>query len=312
MQIFCLSESKDIGLQVAEKSGIQLSPLEERSFEDREFKVRPLEEVRGKDIYIIQSLYGDSKLTPQDKFCRFMFLVGAVKDAGAGRVTGVVPYLCYARKDRRTNPWDPLTLRYIATMIEALGLDCIMCLEVHNLQAFENAFRIPTVHLQAAPLFVDWLKTKLTAKQLAVVSPDIGGVKRAEQLKEILEKQLQVPISFAILEKYRSMGKVTGSMFIGDVTDKMVLIYDDILSSGSTLVRAAKACYEHQAAEVHVASAHGLFAGEAWHNLADANIKSVAVTDSIIPMTLPIPSVQFHQLSIAPLLSQGILAHHKN
>ena len=128
-----------------------------------------------------------------DKLCRLLFFIGALKDAGAARVTAVTPYLCYARKDRRTKPNDPVTTRYIAGMFESVGTDCVVTLEVHNPVAFENAFRCRTVALTGTPLFVDYVKTRSPTTSCAVISPDAGGMKRAELLREALEAALRPP-----------------------------------------------------------------------------------------------------------------------
>jgi ribose-phosphate pyrophosphokinase len=127
-----------------------------------------------------RSLYGDREASPNDKLCRLLFFAAAVRDAGAGRVTAVIPYLAYARKDRRSQLRDPITTRYVAQLIEAVGVDRVVVVDVHNLAAFENAFRCPSVHLEARPLFVAHLLSLLREQAAVIVSPDAGGAKRAE------------------------------------------------------------------------------------------------------------------------------------
>ena len=158
--------------------GEPLAAHEEREFEDGEHKARPLSVVCGADV-LLQSLHGGPEQSANDKLCRLLFFIGALKDAGARRVTALVPYLCYARKDRRTKPNDPVTTRYVASLFEAVGTGAVVTLDVHNPAAFENAFRCPTVALTAAPLFVDYVKT-LADESMCVVSPDPGGTKRAD------------------------------------------------------------------------------------------------------------------------------------
>src|SRR5271166_4547384 len=179
LQLFALQATAELGEAVARALGQPLAKHEERQFEDGEHKTRPLEAVGGADVYVVQSLHSGPSETVNDKLCRLLFFIGALKDAGAARVTAVVPYLCYARKDRRTKPNDPVTIRYIAAMFEAVGTDCIVTLEVHNPVAFENAFRCRTVTLTGAPLFVDYARS-VADEKFAVVSPDPGGAKRAE------------------------------------------------------------------------------------------------------------------------------------
>ena len=189
---------------------------------------------------MVQSLHGGPAESASDKLVRLLFFIGALKDAGAARVTAVTPYLAYARKDRRTKPHDPVTTRYVAQMFEAVGTDAVVALDVHNPAAFENAFRIRTVALTAAPLFVDYAKKLAGAgEKLCVVSPDLGGGKRAELLRAALEAAIGKPVGKGFAEKHRSGGVVSGDMFVGEVAGATVLLVDDLISTGGTLLRAA-------------------------------------------------------------------------
>jgi ribose-phosphate pyrophosphokinase len=174
MVLFALNSSRDFGEQVSARLGIPLSRHEEREFEDGEHKARSLENVRGKDVFVIQSLHGDSTQSVNDKFCRLLFFIGSLRDASAGRVTAVVPYLCYARKDRKTKSRDPVTTRYVAALFEAVGVDAAVTLDVHNLAAWQNAWRTPTDHLEARKLFVDYFVPLVGGHDVVVVSPDAG------------------------------------------------------------------------------------------------------------------------------------------
>src|SRR5512137_964379 len=156
LMLFSMAASAELGVAIAATLRQPLAAHEEREFDDGEHKARPLDSVSGTDVYVVQSLHGGPDQSANDKLCRLLFFVGALKDAGAARVTVVTPYLCYARKDRRTKPNDPVTTRYVAAMFEAVGIDAIVTLDVHNPVAFENAFRCRTVTLTAAPLFVDY------------------------------------------------------------------------------------------------------------------------------------------------------------
>ena len=195
-RLFALQATADLGKAVAQALGCNLAVHEERGFEDGEHKVRPLDPVNGANVYVIQSLHSGPSETANDKLCRLLFFIGALKDAGAARVTAVVPYLCYARKDRRTKPNDPVTTRYIAGMFESVGTDCIVTLEVHNPVAFENAFRCRTVSLTTTLVFVDYVRA-LQDERFSVVSPDPGGAKRAELFREALEAALRRPVGKA-------------------------------------------------------------------------------------------------------------------
>src|SRR5215467_12597602 len=159
LRLFALAATAELGNAIAEALGQPLAAHEERDFEDGEHKGRPLENVRDADVFVVQSLHGGPTESANDKLCRLLFFIGALRDAGAARVTAVTPYLCYARKDRRTKPGDPVTTRYVASLFEAVGTDAMVTLEVHNPAAFENAFRRPTVTLTAALLFVSYGRT---------------------------------------------------------------------------------------------------------------------------------------------------------
>ena len=138
LALFSLRFDQTLGERVAGKLGIRLGAHEEREFEWGQHKSRPLESVRGKDVYVVQSLHGDAVHNVNDKLCRLLFFLGALRDADARRVTAVVPFLCYARKDRQTKPRDPVTTRYVAALFEAVGVDRVVTLEVHNLAAFQK------------------------------------------------------------------------------------------------------------------------------------------------------------------------------
>src|SRR5918994_7708508 len=153
LSLFALDGSRDFGERIAGHLGIALDDHEERAFEDGEHKARPLVGVRGRDVFVVHSLYGDPDQSPNDKLCKLLFFIGALRDASAARVTAVIPYLAYARKDRKTQTRDPVTTRYVAMLLEAVGVDRILAIDVHNLAAFQNAFRCPADHLEARPLF---------------------------------------------------------------------------------------------------------------------------------------------------------------
>jgi ribose-phosphate pyrophosphokinase len=313
LRLFALHGTELLGEKVAHVLGCSLGALEERSFEDGEHKVRPLDAVAGCDVYVLHGLHGGPDESPNDKLCRLLFFVGALKDAGAARVTAVTPYLCYARKDRRTKANDPVTVRYLATMFEAVGVDAVVTLEVHNEAAFENAFRCPTVALSTAPLLIGRIKAIAADRPIAVVSPDLGGGKRADLLREVLGKALGRPIGKAFVEKHRSSGVVSGDLFAGDVANSLCVVVDDLISSGGTLVRAAKAARAHGAEEVIACVAHGLFMKGAETGLADPVINHIIATDSVPPFRLPPGPVRdkLEIVSAAPLLAETIRRLHQ-
>jgi ribose-phosphate pyrophosphokinase len=285
LRLFALEATKELGAAVAHAMGRPLATHEERTFEDGEHKARPIENVAGADCYVIQSLHGGPAESANDKLCRLLFFVGALKDAGAARVTAVAPYLCYARKDVRTKPFDPVTVRYVAALFEAVGTDALVTLEVHNPAAFENAFRGRSVNLTPVPLYLD-LDLRLASEPLCVLSPDPGGAKRAELFREALARQLSRPVGKAFADKHRSAGVVTGELLVGDVAGATVLLIDDLISTGGTMGRAAKAAMGSGARRVIALAAHGLFMPGAADALGNAAIERIIVTDSVPPFRL--------------------------
>jgi ribose-phosphate pyrophosphokinase len=311
--LFALEASREFGARVALALGVPLAAHEERSFEDGEHKSRPLVNVRGRDVFVVHSLYGDAEQSANDKLCRLLFFVGALKDAGSGRVTALVPYLCYARKDRKTKPRDPVTTRYVAALFEAVGTDRIVTLDVHNLAAYQNAFRCGTDHLEARRLFVEYLGPKLGASDVTVVSPDAGGLKRADAFREALGQALGRELPLAIMEKYRSAGVVSGATLVGDVAGRVAILVDDLVSTGTTLVRAAAACQERGAVRVIAAATHGVFTGEANAHLASPALSELVVTDTIPPFRLTDPVVRkkLVTLECAPLFAEAARRIHE-
>ena len=258
--LFAIGSTRPFAARVAAALATELSPIEERSFEDGEQKIRPLVNVRNRDVYVLHSLNGEEGQTANDKLCRMLFFIGALRDAAAARVTAVAPYLCYARKDRQTKPRDPVTTRYVAELFEAVGTDRMITMEVHNLAAFQNAFRCDTDHLDANLVLADHFAGQVGDAPVAVVSPDPGGIKRADLFRQVLESRLGRPVSPGLMEKHRSMGEVTGELFAGDVKGRQVIVIDDLISTGGTMVRAASACRAHGATRVHAAATHGVLA----------------------------------------------------
>ena len=284
--VFALNATKDFGERICEHLKINLSQHEEREFEDGEHKSRPLVSVRDKDVFVIQSLYGDQQQSVNDKLCRILFFLGALRDASAERVTAVIPYLCYARKDRKSKSRDPVTTRYVAALFEAVRTDCTVTLDVHNLAAYQNAWRIRVEHLEAKKLFVDYFVPLIQDQEVVVVSPDVGGVKRAEAFREALSRALDRQVYSAFLEKYRSAGVVSGEAVIGDVAGKVAIVIDDLISSGTTLVRAAEACRTRGATTVYGAASHGVFGSKAGEILSHPALERIVITNTIPPFRL--------------------------
>lgn len=310
--LFALNASGDFGARVAAKLERPLGRHEEREFEDGEHKARPLISVRGADVFVIHSLYGQPGQSANDKLCRLAFFIGAVRDAACASVTAVVPYLCYARKDRKTKSRDPVTTRYVAQVLEAVGADRVITLDVHNLAAFQNAFRCRTEHLEAAGLFVEHLAPELGSEPVVVLSPDLGGVKRADSFREHLQTALDRSVDSAFMEKKRSEGQVSGEAFVGEVVGKTVLVVDDMIAGGTTIRRAVEACAARKAKRVIALATHGLFMPGSEALFQQPLLERIVVTDSVPPFRLE-PEVVGDRLVVldtAPLFAEALSRIH--
>lgn len=286
LALFALAGTEDYGRRLAARLDLPLSPLEERGFEDGEHKLRPLVPVEGDDVWVVHALHGEDTASVNDKLCRLLFFVGTLRDHGAARVTAVTPYLCYARKDRRTQPQDPVTSRYVAALFEAVGTSRVVAIEVHNTAAFDNGFRCPTRHIETAELFAEHFAPLARAEDIVAVSPDAGGVKRVEQFRRALERKSGKALDNAFVEKYRSGGIVTGGTLVGDVAGRTAVILDDLISTGNTLLRAARACRAAGASRVFAAATHGLFTGGAAELFTGGDLDGIVIAD-----TVPIPAM---------------------
>jgi ribose-phosphate pyrophosphokinase len=311
--LFALHRTEAFGARVANQLGLTLAAHEERDFEDGEHKARPLQNVRGRSCFVLHSLYGEPTQSGNDKLNRLLFFIATLKDASAARVTAVVPYLAYARKDRKTKPRDPVTTRYVARMFEAAGTDALLALEVHNPAAFQNAFRCPTDHLDSAGLMATHLSTLLGSAAVAVVSPDAGGVKRAALFRQHLAEALGRPVTMGFVEKFRSTGVLSGELLVGEVAGRHVLLFDDLIASGQTLLRAASACRAQGALAVWAAAAHGLFMADASQALGSGIIERVFVTDSVgSPQIAGSPlQARLNVVDSAPLFAEAIRRSHQ-
>lgn len=282
MKLFGLGQTAAFAERLARHLGTAVAPHEERAFEDGEFKIRPLESVRGEDIVACQSLAADRRMGSADKLLRLLVFCGAARDAGANHVTALVPYLAYWRKDRRTQPRDPVTTSYVARLVEAVGVDAVVTIDAHNVATFENAFRCRKEHLEAAPKFADHFAQRLEGEsRVVVLSPDVGGAQRAHVFARLLVQRGAQGVELAFMEKQRSGGRVSGGLFAGDVADAVVVIYDDMISTGGTVARAVHAAAARGARAVHCAATHGLLSGDAVATLNAVPLASLAVTDTV-------------------------------
>ena len=316
MMLLSLDGPTPLAQGVAERLGEPLAPVEHRPFHDGEHKWRPLEDPRGCDVFVMTSLHGDDESSPQDKLVRLLFMLGTLRDHGAGRVTAVLPYLAYARKDLRTQPFDPLATQALARWLEASGVQRLIVLEPHQPGALQNALRRPLQVVDAWPAF-EAVADDLAAggQPIVVASPDTGGVKRALRWRDALQARWQRPLGFALVDKRRSGGLVSpGEWVAGDVQGATVFLFDDMVSTGATLAHAAAALHRSGAERIVGFAAHGLFVGDADAVLAGSHLERLVVTDSVPPFRMP-PSAAFASrlqvVSASALLGRAVAEVHE-
>ena len=306
---FALREIRDLASSVCRAAGMSLAPLEEQEFEGGEFKLRPLESVRDRTAFVLQCLAGTAAAPVAERMLKLLLLLHGLRDAGAGRRIALLPYLTFTRQDRRTQLRDPINTRYIAQLLESAGVDRIVTLDVHNTAALDNSFRIPVDHLSAAPMMVHHFSTRLPAGKPTVVSPDVGGIKRAQIFRELLVSRIEQEVDLAFFEKRRAASAPSAHTLVGEVKDRTVILVDDLCATGNTLMRAAEVCKRAGAAAVYVAVTHTPLSSGLAAVLADININGVVTTDSVGfhcgPSALA-AAEKLTVLSIAPLFGHAV------
>jgi len=267
-----------------------------KRFADMEVFVEIQENVRGQDMFVLQS----TSFPANDNMMELLILIDALKRSSAKRITAVIPYYGYARQDRKPGPRTPISAKLVANLIERAGADRVLTLDLHAGQ-IQGFFDIPTDNLFAAPVMVRDIQDRMSTSNLIVVSPDVGGVVRARALA----KRIGVPI--AICDKRREKpGESEVMNVIGDVRGKACVLIDDIVDSGGTLCNAAEALLKNGATEVSAYITHGVLSGGAVSRIQNSSLKSLVITDSIQPTAAVTTAKNIRVLSIAPLLGEAI------
>ncbi len=267
-----------------------------RRFADMEIFVEVEENVRGEDVFVIQS----TSAPANDHLMELLILIDALKRASARRITAVIPYFGYARQDRKPGPRTPISAKLVANMIVRAGADRVLTLDLHAGQ-IQGFFDIPTDNLFAAPVMVQDIKEAMSKDNLMVVSPDVGGVVRARGLA----KRIDAPL--AIVDKRRERpGDSEVMNVIGDVAGHSCILVDDIADSGGTLVNAAEALLEQGATQVVSYITHGVLSGGAVARIMASRLKELVITDSILPSDSVRNAHNIRVVPIAPLLGEAI------
>ncbi len=276
-KIFSLGANDGLAQKISEKLNMPLGQIKCRSFSDGEQQVQFLENLRGKNIFLIQPTN-----PPAENFVRLMLAIDAARGASANEVTAVVPYFGYSRQDRKSKPREPISAAVFARMIEHAGATRFLTMDLHN-DAIGGFFHRTIVdNLYARQVFVshfrEVFKDALEADDLTIVSPDAGGVVRAQSYA----KRLMKSADLAIIHKEREIpNQIARMKLIGDVKDKVALITDDMADTCGTLARAAELLMEHGAREVYASATHGVLSGDAMAKLDGSPIKKLFITDTI-------------------------------
>ena len=281
---------------IAKGLGIELTKAVVRRFADMEIFVEIQENIRGSDMFILQS----TSFPANDNLMELLIITDALRRASARRITAVVPYFGYARQDRKSGSRTPISAKLVANLISRAGVDRVMTLDLHAGQ-IQGFFDIPTDNLFAAPLMVRDIREKFDLAKVMVVSPDVGGVARARGLA----KRINTPL--AIVDKRRERpGESEVMNVIGDVAGYNCILVDDIVDSGGTLVNAAEALIGHGAKEVSAYITHGVLSGGAAARIASSRLKELVITDSILPTEAVNKAPNIRTISIAGLIAEAI------
>jgi ribose-phosphate pyrophosphokinase len=298
MKVLACNSNRPLAEAICAYLGMPLTKASVRRFADMEVFVEVLENVRGEDVFVIQS----TSYPANDNLMELLVCLDALKRSSARRITAVIPYFGYARQDRKSGSRTPISAKLVANLITIAGAHRVVTLDLHAGQ-IQGFFDIPTDNLFSAPVFVRDIQQRFAerGKDLVIVSPDVGGVVRARAIAQRLEADL------AIVDKRRERAGVSEVMhIIGDVAGRTCILVDDILDSGGTLCNAAEALMREGAESVCVYCVHGVFSGGAVARVTSSPIKEVVITDTIQATEAMRVAQNIRQLSIAPLVAEAM------
>jgi len=301
LKIFSGTSNPALAQSICDHLGVPMGLVSIRKFPDAETFIRLEEDIRGRDIFVIQSVCHD----PSEYLVELLIYLDCIRRASALRVTAVLPYYGYARQDRKDEGRTPITAKLVANMLSTAGADRVLTVDLHAGQ-IQGFFDIPLDHLEAQPVFLDYFGRK-HLENLTVVSPDLGSVKRAHVMARHLAGKL------AIVDKERVSSTIVRSdNLIGAVDGGNVVIYDDIISTAGSVCEAARVLRDHGARDIYVSATHGVLCGPAAERLNKAPIKEVIVSDTV-PLSDEAKTIKkLKVLSVATLLGEAIRRIHHN
>jgi ribose-phosphate pyrophosphokinase len=297
MKLLAGNSNLPLAKAVADYLEVKLTEASVRRFADEEIFVEVNENVRGEDVFVIQS----TSYPVNDNLMELLICIDALRRASAKRITAVIPYFGYARQDRKPGPRTPISAKLVANLITTAGADRVLSMDLHAGQ-IQGFFDIPTDNLWAAPVMAADIQARLSNKELMVVSPDVGGVVRARSLAKRLDN---APL--AIVDKRREKAGESEVMnIIGEVDGRCCILVDDIVDSAGTLCNAAAALKSQGATDVYAYCSHGVLSGAAAARVQASALSELVVTDTIFPGEPDDPKGKIRRLTIAPLFGEAI------
>lgn len=298
--IYAGNSNLPLAREIARRAGSRLSAAIVEAFPDGETRVRLEESVRGADVFIIQSICPPAN----HNIMELLLMMEAARGASAKRVTAVIPYYGYARQDKKLTGREPISAKLVAKLIATAGADRVLTVDLHA-PAIEGFFDIPVDHLRSAPIMANYL-SELGLSDLVVVSPDVGGVKRANRLRHFLDEEASLAVVFKERPGEPEAPAILG--MVGEVEGKTALIIDDIIATGETIIEAVKVLVKRGARKIYVCAVHPVFAPGAVENLLAAPIEKIVVTN-----TIPVPpgDDRIVVVDMAPLLAEAIRYIHE-
>ncbi|MFN4165115.1 MAG: ribose-phosphate pyrophosphokinase [Ferrovibrio sp.] len=296
MKVLAGNSNRPLAEAIAAYLSVPLAKASVRRFSDMEVFVEIHENVRGEDVFVIQS----TSYPANDHLMELLVCIDALKRSSARRITAVLPYFGYARQDRKPGPRTPISAKLVANLITAAGANRVLTLDLHAGQ-IQGFFDIPTDNLMAGPVLTADIKQHLQGDDLMVVSPDVGGVVRARNIAKRLDADL------AIVDKRREKAGVSEVMnIIGDVEGRRCILVDDIVDSAGTLCNAAEALKKHGAKSVYAYVTHGVLSGGAVARVTASQLEGLVITDSILATEAVRLARNIRQVSIAPLVGEAM------
>jgi ribose-phosphate pyrophosphokinase len=297
LKIFSGGASQELASKIAQYLNIEVGVLERVRFSDGEIWIKFNENIRGNDVFLIQSLY-----PPAEHILELLFMIDAAKRASAKRITAVIPYFCYARQDRKDQPRVAISARVIADLITKVGADRVLTMDLHAAQ-IQGFFSIPLDHLYASYLFVDYFRQK-KIPELKLAAPDIGAVKMAGYYAQRMDAEL------IVVDKRRPRpNEAYVQSVIGEVEGRNVVILDDLVDTAGSLCAAAQALKERGAKKIFACCSHGLLSGNAMERIEASPISELVITDSVPLRAKKVPK-KIKVISTAPMVGEAIKRIH--